>query len=288
LNLERGRILRLYSSSEGILLCDVENTEGMIYYGLPIVGLYVETGMSVYILDGKLAFIPLTVPDKAGADVGGTITLGQGRSAVSISDSGITLNSGDFVYSVYSWLDDMFKLVARKISIQTEAFSFDTTYKDDGKQTVTWWAGSTDRERAISEVYDWFFIAADDAIRIIKCQQTENKNDEEANRKRWSRQSYTYWFPTEIDIHVIDDTIHSYSRILMEPDYMLLKTSNGTGDFTIVERTKGDSYEEFNSKGAVVKRIAKDGNYTIYATGDIVIEAEGKVIIKGAEIHLNP
>ncbi|NPB03609.1 MAG: hypothetical protein GXO39_04255 [Thermotogae bacterium] len=293
MNVEAGRLLTYYTSDEGVLYGDVETADGRIYRGVVLAGgQYVEIGMQVFLVDRKVALLPIVVSDRTGAPISGTASLEAGRSKVLVSDAGVEIDSGDFAGITVSWIDDAIRATCRVLKLDTDSFNLDCTYEGEG--APAWRIASSNNLRWNRlEVYDLFLYHSGDAFWIKKTAIAEK----EMENLRWARRTVAGWKPQELYAASIYATNNGLDigELRLQPTYSRIYAAASDGKSAAAVFTP-DRFITYSHGSGAVKIKGQAGHLDIYASGDIRITAGGNIYVKaagnvqiqGATIHLNP
>jgi len=239
--MEIGRVTDSYVDEEGYLRADVVSKRNMIK-GVRVCGRPPVIGETVMVVDNYYALVPLKLPspniETSGAEFLSSTPEG---SYVECNPYGVIISSGDLTTVLVSLLDDIIRLISRRLEIHNDAFSLETFYKEAG-QSVFRLAGSCSTENCRSEFYDWFIAVEDDTIKIEKWNEKTDdrirayvhvKKDEiriGVENKITKKHSVVVITESRIYAETVDENSNSITKVDLSPSNFNLQTSGSGGN----------------------------------------------------------
>jgi len=267
---EIGRVVDVYSDDEGYLRVDVATRRDFIK-NLRVCGRAPVIGENVMVIDRSYALVPIKLPhgtiEPVGAEFIGSTPEG---SFVECNPYGVIISSGELTSILATMLDDLVKIVSRRLEIHNDAFSLETFYKEPG-HSVLRLAGSTDTELNRSEVYDWYFVVEDDTIKIEKWNQNADSN----------LRAYVHVKKDEIRIGVENKLNKKRAELRITPSLAQLE---------VVDESRNWSTKVNLSAGAFNLLVnTSNGSSKLQASGgNVLIESSENITLKSTRIDLNP
>ncbi|RUM27807.1 MAG: hypothetical protein DSY42_09375 [Aquifex sp.] len=283
---EIGRVLNTYQDEEGFLLVDVATAKDTLS-GLKVCGRTPAIGETVVILDRQIVLTATKAPRNEDHPSGSDYIVSTPKtSSVEVNPFAVDISSGDLAHILVTFLDDLIRLVSRRLEIHNDGFSLETFYKTPGN-SVFRLAGSCDTDLNRSEVYDWFIVVEDDTIKLEKWDKTLDKSSETENLNRRNKRGIIHIMKDNLLIEVIDENTGKVASINLMPDYMKLATTDGNNTITAEMTLDNYKFSVNGTNGSTTIDIT-GGNVTVNCSGNASVTVNGNTdITVGGNANVN-
>jgi len=274
---EIGRVLNTYQDEEGFLLVDVTTSKDTIS-GLKVCGRPPAIGETVVILDRQIVLTATKTPRNENHASGSDYIVSTPQtSSVEVNPFGVDISSGDLTHILVTFLDDLIRMVSKRLEIYNDGFSLETFYKEPN-HSVFRLAGSCDTDLNRSEVYDWFFVIEDNTIKLEKWDKTKNKELEKENKRRRKKRGLIHIKKDSITIEVVDEESGRVSLINLMPDYLKMFVTDGNN--TIVAEMMLDTFKlSVNGSNGSTTLDITGGNVKLNCSGNASVTVGGNANI---------